>query len=478
MIKARILRLDLAPGSSLNERSLANEMGVSQTTVRNAFDLLEKDGLLIRKKGLSAESIRPDNTSIRNLYQFHYILTKGAAAQAAVMESFKDYAQDMESFAEKADEIAFNYEKDIYEAVNDEIVFHRSFVEMAGNTFFSSAEKQICDRLYFYTMLMYRSEEFKACFAPGSAGHGELWELYKRGVKTGNMKVFDASLKLHMARNMITDWGEKAAEDPYDDELSKMMILSSLYERHGKTLTMAEEYEIIRKNDPFMSVKSAVAMLFIDSLMKGRFGCHTEVNISHIADELEISRNPVRQAAEQLIEYGYLKRDKNKKIYPSEMNSKVRMDLYIYRLIFEPYAARLAAENANEKELDNILKTLMSSEKAYRENDVSSFVYYDGLFHLEITCASHNSYMAKIYRSILVFSRMAMNEIATKNKWTAENLSERVREHRKIYAAVKNRRKELSYEYAKEHMLKGSEQNMDIHDKRKFIDTMDFYLEM
>ena len=45
-LRGRIIRMELKPGDALNDRELAEEMGISRTPVREAISQLELEGLV------------------------------------------------------------------------------------------------------------------------------------------------------------------------------------------------------------------------------------------------------------------------------------------------------------------------------------------------------------------------------------------------------------------------------------------------
>ena len=45
-----IVTMEIVPGSSLNESSIAKELQISRTPIRSAIELLERDGLAKREK--------------------------------------------------------------------------------------------------------------------------------------------------------------------------------------------------------------------------------------------------------------------------------------------------------------------------------------------------------------------------------------------------------------------------------------------
>ncbi|MEM6570130.1 MAG: GntR family transcriptional regulator, partial [Planctomycetota bacterium] len=67
-LRSRLLRGDLAPGHRVNETAIAAELGVSQTPVREALLLLERERFLDSAPGRGF-TVRPlDPDEVREIY--------------------------------------------------------------------------------------------------------------------------------------------------------------------------------------------------------------------------------------------------------------------------------------------------------------------------------------------------------------------------------------------------------------------------
>lgn len=472
-LKDHILQFTIPPGSRLYEHKIAEDLGVSQTTVRSALLLLELDGLVFRKQGEPAVTIKPSNTGIRNLYQFQYILTKAAAVQAAGTIS-KEEKEQLFLLAEKADEISGTIGKRALESAHDGLRFHQYFIDLAHNPFFSAAEMQIQSQLQFYTMQLYHSQEFRACFIPNSERHRELCEVYERGRESGNLRLFDATLRHHMFRNLILDWGESETESKLGNRIFNILFQTPPQEEQGHgTISFQKEYLYLRKQNPFISIQSSVSILILRALMDGRLQTTMELNIARIASDLDVSRNPVRDAIKHLVAAGYLCKE-NEKIYPAPKTDVLAKNIFACRLLVEPYSGILAVEHGTPKDLARIEKRLHSSECAYEGKNVEQFIREDGLFHLSIVYATHNPYLIQMYKSVLILSRMSVFAAAKQFHWTAEDLRGRVEEHRAIFSDLKMRRKDHALRSGRAHILNASNCHAVLIELQPYLEKMDF----
>ena len=83
-IRADIMSLKLPPDTRVSVDSLARELGVSQTPIREALSMLEANGL-VSKRHLAgyATSPRMDRAQLDELFEFRLLIEPHAARKAA-----------------------------------------------------------------------------------------------------------------------------------------------------------------------------------------------------------------------------------------------------------------------------------------------------------------------------------------------------------------------------------------------------------
>lgn len=143
-VKERILTGVYPGGDLLSEGEVAEAVGVSRTPVREAFLLLEAEGLmrLYPKRGALIVPVSPDE--IEDVMDTRLLVERHAAARVAERPP-AGFGEDVEAIlaAQRAaldagDQAAF------VEADRD---FHRTIVEAAGNAILARLYDQLRDRL-------------------------------------------------------------------------------------------------------------------------------------------------------------------------------------------------------------------------------------------------------------------------------------------------------------------------------------------
>jgi DNA-binding GntR family transcriptional regulator len=97
LLRDRIVRHEIPPGSKLREQDLANEYGVPRTKVRDALAELQQRGLIERIPNRGAVVIRLDLEQVIQIYQVREVL-EGLIARLATENSKPESWQDLVDF--------------------------------------------------------------------------------------------------------------------------------------------------------------------------------------------------------------------------------------------------------------------------------------------------------------------------------------------------------------------------------------------
>ncbi|HVV28527.1 MAG TPA: GntR family transcriptional regulator [Rhizomicrobium sp.] len=123
-IRADIMSLKLPPDSRVSVDSLARELGVSQTPIREALSMLEANGLVSKKHFAGYQTApRMDRAQLDALFEFRLLIEPHAARKAAGAMAEADMAL-LESGARAPSHDAF---------ADMDTAFHKMIAEGAGN---------------------------------------------------------------------------------------------------------------------------------------------------------------------------------------------------------------------------------------------------------------------------------------------------------------------------------------------------------
>jgi DNA-binding GntR family transcriptional regulator len=140
-----------APGSSLREARLAKDFGVSQATVREALQSLERDGLVTREPNIGSTVTRLTPKDIRERVQLRRMLEVQAATEATKHMGPAEF----EELERRRTRMGSFIEKDLYyEEAQADLDFHRYVWACSGNQTLCSVLERLTVPLLAFVSVM------------------------------------------------------------------------------------------------------------------------------------------------------------------------------------------------------------------------------------------------------------------------------------------------------------------------------------
>ncbi|MBP7331455.1 MAG: putative HTH-type transcriptional regulator YdfH [Firmicutes bacterium ADurb.Bin373] len=171
-----------------------------------------------------------------------------------------------------------------------------------------------------------------------------------------------------------------------------------------------------------------------------------------LAEEMGVSRTPVREAIRKLELEGFVVMVPRRGAYVAGVSVKDIADVFEVRSALEGLAAGLAAERITEEEMEELEKVihLISGEE-----DILTVYKKDNEFHELIYKASRNHRLTQIITNLSEqINRFRLTSLSVPGR-----LKIAVDEHKKIIEAISERNVDLAHKLASEHM-ENAEQNL------------------
>lgn len=130
-LRTQIFAHELAPGSWLDEQSLAIEFGISRTPMREAIKVLASEGLVTTKMNRGAYVTEVDRSDLEQIFTILSLLEGQAAKETAIKASevHLNLLDDLHHRLEKA-----AADRDLEQFFEINVKFHDLIQEIAGNT--------------------------------------------------------------------------------------------------------------------------------------------------------------------------------------------------------------------------------------------------------------------------------------------------------------------------------------------------------
>ena len=129
-LREQIFSKQLAPGSRLDEQSLAEQFGISRTPMREAIKVLASEGLVTIKMRRGAHVTEVNRGDLEQIYTVLSLLEGQAAKQTATKAS-EDQLNLLDHLHHRLEKAAADRDSEQFFEINSK--FHELIQEIAGN---------------------------------------------------------------------------------------------------------------------------------------------------------------------------------------------------------------------------------------------------------------------------------------------------------------------------------------------------------
>lgn len=200
------------------------------------------------------------------------------------------------------------------------------------------------------------------------------------------------------------------------------------------------------------SLRGKVFHTIRENILSGKYKEHEELKEMALAEELGVSRTPVREALRQLELEGLVTMVPNKGAYVQGISPKDVHDIYIIRSMLEGLCAKWATENITDQQIEELEEIILLSEfhlKKKGSEKAEQVSELDGHFHEILYQASNSRILEHVLSDFHKYVKMART-ISVGEKDRAEKS---IAEHKHILEAIKKRDGELAEKLANEHIM-------------------------
>jgi DNA-binding GntR family transcriptional regulator len=206
-LRDAITSLQLAPGSPIVEATVARQLGVSTTPVREAFHRLAKDGLVVLSRYRGANVVKMSVRDVNEIYQLRQVL-EPLTVKLAVPNFTADDVAAMGALLERAGRAIVDRELAELSRCNRE--FHGMFMVRSDNDRLRSILENLQDQNRIIALLAWRNRGFQPL------EHEEHSAIFD-AVKAGDAERAAAAAHHHITRfaqATVAAWAEVEAANP------------------------------------------------------------------------------------------------------------------------------------------------------------------------------------------------------------------------------------------------------------------------
>lgn len=202
------------------------------------------------------------------------------------------------------------------------------------------------------------------------------------------------------------------------------------------------------KLDNYKPLREIVFEHLREAIISGQLRPGERLMELQLAEEMGVSRTPVREAIRKLELEGLAVMVARRGAYVSDLSIRDIAETFEIRGALESLAAGLATERITPDELEQLERTLVQIGESIEQNDLNAVVRLDEEFHAIMYHASRNQRLTQIVSNLREhITRFRLSSLAIPGRFRSV-----FQEHKNIVEAISERNSALAQALAKEHI--------------------------
>jgi DNA-binding GntR family transcriptional regulator len=194
-----------------------------------------------------------------------------------------------------------------------------------------------------------------------------------------------------------------------------------------------------------------------DAITRGHFEPGQVVRQAALADQMGVSRTPLRMALSILTSQGLLRRNGSRGYVVASYSYAGATDLYRLRELVLSHACRLAAERITEGRLAEFGRVVEESERFVENGDWPGWLASNEQFGACVARATNVPLLQQFLETISTQARVFQPTLLASTDDVADRLTSAAREHRAIFEAIQARDPDAAERAARNHVANSRE---------------------
>jgi DNA-binding GntR family transcriptional regulator len=196
------------------------------------------------------------------------------------------------------------------------------------------------------------------------------------------------------------------------------------------------------------STAEMIADRLREAIMRGALAPGAQLGEADLATSFGVSRGPVREAMQRLVQEGLLFSIRNRGIFVIELTTDDVVDIYRARTALEGGALDLILDGRRDLAYVALLPSVTAMRRTADAGDAAGVSDADQAFHEALVTAADSPRLVRAARTLLIETRMCLGALQT----TYPDLREQAREHVELHEAIGSGPPERARALLVEHM--------------------------
>jgi DNA-binding GntR family transcriptional regulator len=214
--------------------------------------------------------------------------------------------------------------------------------------------------------------------------------------------------------------------------------------------------------DTYKPLREIVFTTMREAIINGDFKPGQRLMEVQLAEQMGVSRTPVREAIRKLELEGLVVMVPRKGAYVAGLSSEDVKEVLEIRAVLEGLAASLAAKNASDADIEQLQEIVEKFKNAAEEKDVVRLINFDSDFHDVMYRASKNKKLIQLISALREQVQRFRVAYFTKIKSTQALIEE----HNELVSSILNKEPEKARAIAEKHIATTEKLITSIEEKR------------
>lgn len=204
------------------------------------------------------------------------------------------------------------------------------------------------------------------------------------------------------------------------------------------------------------TIKEQVYSILKGQILDGTFRPGQWLQEAKIANDLGVSRSPVREALQQLLGDGLAVNIPNKGVFVKEITEQDMLDIFEVRLCFESVGIQRSLQNLNDEIRGQLLDIKEKLLQYFQAGDKQSYIREDSRLHQLLILLTGNKLIQDV--SVRIYTMEHLSR--TISLYSPERFVESLEEHMGVINGILQGDVEKAQEYNERHLMLAREESI------------------
>ena len=197
-------------------------------------------------------------------------------------------------------------------------------------------------------------------------------------------------------------------------------------------------------------------------ILDGTLPSGAKLTEATLADQIGVSRGPVREAFRMLEEAGLVRTEKNRGVFVRDVPIEEALEIFEVRAAMDLYVGRKVAQSASAAQVRELRQLVDAMDQAVKAGNARDYHRFNLAFHDRLLELAGNAKLLATYRKLV-------NELSLfrRQNLTAESMTVYSREHRQIVKAIAAGDPEAAGQAMYQHVMNSRERTLRNYEQKQ-----------